>query len=106
MRNLRALLASLLIGMLTMLAIACGAETNSPADPTASRDAEPTSIASQPAAAPVLSPVSTDAPTHCCTYCDTHAHAHGRSDTYAGSHAHSGIQPGQLPLGPGRVDRH
>ena len=45
-----------------MLAIACGAETDSPADPTASRDAEPTSIASQPAAAPVLSPVSTDAP--------------------------------------------
>ena len=45
-----------------MLVIACGAETNPPAAPTASRDAEPTSIVRQTAAAPAPSPVPTDTP--------------------------------------------
>ena len=61
-RNLRAILASLFVGVLTMLVIACGAETNPPADPTAPRDAEPTSIVSQTAAAPAPSPAPTDTP--------------------------------------------
>ena len=62
MRNLRAILASLFVGVLTMLVIACGAETNPPADPTSPRDAEPTSIVSQPAAASAPSPIPTDTP--------------------------------------------
>ena len=91
MRNLRAILASLFVGVLTMLVIACGAETNPPADPTASRDAEPTSIVSQPASSVgTKSHSNRYARTHRCTYCGAHPHTGTHRCTYCGAHAHTG----------------
>ena len=62
MRDLRRLSVIVLIGLLTMLALACEVETNPPPEPTVPRDAASPTTGSDTAAAQAPTPVPTDTP--------------------------------------------